>query len=343
MTDGLRTERTGRLGRITLDRSGALNALTHDMARGILDSLDAWATDDAVATVAIDAAGGRAFCAGGDLPALHAAMTAGDPEPARAFWRDEYRMNARIAAYPKPVVTLMQGLVMGGGVGVGCHARHRVVGETARIALPECAVGLVPDAGGSWLLAQAPGRVGRYLGATGARMGPADAIWAGFADRMVPEDRWPDLLAALEAGDPSPVGHLAEPAGNGPLQAHRAEIDTLFTGDRAMDWRRALETADGAFSADALAALDRGCPLAVAATAPLIDAAAAAGGLREALALEYRFVHRAAAGADFVEGIRAAVIDKDRTPRWSHAALSDVTSAETLATLAPLGPAEFTP
>ena len=162
----------GRAGRITFTRPQALNALSHPMALAIEAALDAWRDDPAVALVLIDAEGERAFCAGGDIAQMHAAGVAGDYAGPRAFWRDEYRMNAKIADYPMPVVALMQGFVMGGGVGVGCNASHRVVGATAQVAMPESGIGLVPDVGGSLLLARAPGHAGVYLALTAARMGP---------------------------------------------------------------------------------------------------------------------------------------------------------------------------
>ncbi|MBK5926672.1 enoyl-CoA hydratase/isomerase family protein, partial [Rhodobaculum claviforme] len=160
----IRTE--GRAGRITLTRPRALNALGHGMVTRIDAALRAWASDPAVAVVILDAEGDRAFCAGGDIAEMHATGSRGDYGPARAFWRDEYRMNARLGAYPKPVVSLMQGFVMGGGVGLGCHVSHRVVGDSTRVAMPECGIGLVPDVGGSALLARAPLGLGRYLGLT---------------------------------------------------------------------------------------------------------------------------------------------------------------------------------
>jgi len=199
MTEEAVIRSVGRAGRITLNRPKALNALTHDMVRAIDAALQGWADADAVEVVVIDAAGERAFCAGGDVADLYAAGRAGDYGEGRRFWRDEYRMNARLAAFPKPVVTLMQGYTMGGGVGVGCHASRRVVGESSRIAMPECGIGMLPDVGGSWLLAHAPGRLGEYLALTAARMGPGDAIHAGFADHYIPESRWRGVIAELEA------------------------------------------------------------------------------------------------------------------------------------------------
>ena len=180
---------TGRAGRITLNRPDALNALTYEMCLAIEAAIDAWATDAQIALVIIDAVGDRAFCAGGDIQEMYDTATRGNFEYGRKFWADEYRLNNKIAHFPKPYIAFMQGFTMGGGVGVSAHGSHRIVDDASRIAMPECAIGLVPDVGGSVLLACAPGRLGEYLGTTGTRMGPADAIHAGFADHYIPARR----------------------------------------------------------------------------------------------------------------------------------------------------------
>ena len=215
--DDLNIRKTGRAGRITFTRPKALNALSHPMALAIQDALDGWRNDPDVALVIIDAEGDRAFCAGGDIAAVYHAGRAGVHKVGREFFRDEYRMNATIADYPKPIVAFMQGFVMGGGVGVGGHASHRVVGDTTRIAMPESGIGLIPDVGGTWLLSRAPGRIGEYLALTGARMGPGDALHAGFADLYIPEAKWPALIDELQrtgdtgclTGHPAPASALA--------------------------------------------------------------------------------------------------------------------------------------
>ena len=176
----------GHAGRITLTRPNSLNALSYDMCRAIDAALAEWQADDAVRLVVIDAEGDKAFCAGGDIQDLYATGRAGDFTYGRQFWADEYRLNARIAEYPKPYIAFMQGFTMGGGVGISCHGSHRIVCETSQIAMPECGIGLVPDVGGSLILARAQGRIGDYLATTAARMGADDAIFAGFADTFVP-------------------------------------------------------------------------------------------------------------------------------------------------------------
>ena len=219
----------GRAGRLTLNRPQALNALTHAQCLATEAALIAWRDDPAVALVILDGAGDRAFCAGGDIAQVWAAGRDGNFAMGRDFWRDEYRMNLLLATYPKPIISFMQGFVMGGGVGYGCHVAHRVVGESTQMAMPECGIGLIPDVGGTWLLGRAPGKMGLYLALTAARMGPGDAIAAGFADAFLPEEDWPGVIARLCAtGDPGAIPAHDAPAS--PLAMQSALIDRLFSG-----------------------------------------------------------------------------------------------------------------
>ena len=331
----------GQAGRITLNRAKALNALSYDMCLAIDTALKDWADDDAVALVLIDATGDKAFCAGGDIAEMYATGRAGDYSYGRQFWRDEYRMNARLAEYPKPVVSFLQGFTMGGGVGVGCHVSHRIVGETSQIAMPECGIGLVPDVGGTLLLARAGAALGAYLGLTGARMGPGDAIRAGFADMFIPQDHWEGLKAQLVAtGDVSVLE--GAPAPQATLAAHQDEIDAACASDSLPAIAQAIGQIDSAFAAKTLQALKRNSPLAMACTIAMLQRLGRQSNIREALTQEYRFTWRAMQHADFLEGIRAAIIDKDRSPRWRHTGLADVTEAEVGALLATLGPDELT-
>jgi enoyl-CoA hydratase len=250
-------------------------------------------------------------------------------------------MNARIAAYPKPVVSLLQGFTMGGGVGLGCHGTHRVIGETSRIAMPECSIGLVPDVGGSWLLARAPAGLGRYLATTGARMGPGCALLAGFADAFVPEADWTALTAALlETGSADMLDRFTQPAPDSPLGRDAAAIGWAFAPATPAAILPRLDRCEGDWVAPARAALDRCSPLSIHCALEMQTRLARGLTLRQALALEYRFTHRAMPQGDFIEGIRAAIIDKDNAPRWRHT--GPVPAEEVAAMLAPLGPDELT-
>ena len=319
-----------RAGRITFTRPQALNALSHEMAVAIHRALDDWRGDDSVALVIIDAEGDRAFCAGGDIAAVYHAGRAGDHAVGQGFFADEYRMNAAIADYEKPVVALMQGFVMGGGVGVGGHAGHRVVGDTTQVAMPESGIGLIPDVGGTWLLSRAPGRIGEYLGLTGARMDAGDAIHAGFADIYLPEAEWDAAKETLaETGDVTRLKGRPAPA------SALADRDLSAFGGRGVDDIMAALEQQG--DEGALNPLRRNSPLSMAATLAMVRAARGDQRMQDALSREYRFTRRATAQSDFLEGVRAQIIDKDRTPAWA----ADAGPAAVDAMLAPLGADEL--
>lgn len=330
MSGDMSIRKQGVAGRITFTRPQALNALSHDMALAIHAALRDWKDDSAVQLVIIDAEGDRAFCAGGDIAAVYHAARAGDHAEGQRFFFDEYRMNAEIANYPKPVVAFMQGFVMGGGVGVGGHASHRIVGNTTRIAMPESGIGLIPDVGGSWLLGRAPGSLGEYLMLTADRMGPGDAIAAGFADMYLPVADWPALIETLAA-----TGDLSALQGQTPPEAPLAARDlSAFSGADVAAIIAALE-AQG--DAQSLKPIRRNSPLSMAAGLRLVREARRDTRIEDSLAREYRFTHRATQDGDFVEGVRAQVIDKDRNPHWTAPA----SPAAVDAILAPLGPDEL--
>ncbi|SMX24406.1 enoyl-CoA hydratase/isomerase family protein [Boseongicola aestuarii] len=334
--------KSGRVGRITLTRPDALNALTLEMVEAISATLPLWAKDDDIAMLVIDAAGEKAFCAGGDIADIYAALVAGDPSVARDFWRAEYRMNATVFDFPKPVASFMKGYTMGGGVGVGCHASHRVVCASSQIAMPEVSIGLVPDVGGSLLLARAPGRVGEYLGCTGARMTAGDAIFAGFADYFIDEPLWPDLIETLEeTGDWEAIDHLAGAAPTSDLESQLSDINEFFGGERLRDTLTMLRASQSEFAREALKKLARNAPLATCGAMELVHRARVRYRIDEALRGEFRFAYRLAEQGDFQEGIRAAIIDRDRAPKWAHAALEDPTAMEVASMLFPLGAHEL--
>jgi enoyl-CoA hydratase len=334
----LNIRRTGMAGRITLTRPQALNALTRDMCARIDAALTEWEAQDDVALVILDAAGDRAFCAGGDVAEIYARATAGDHDYARAFWRDEYRMNRRLFRFPKPVVAFMQGIVMGGGVGLACHGSHRVVCDGTTVAMPEAGIGLVPDVGGSLILARAPGRLGEYLGTTAARMGPEDAIHAGFADYFIPREDWPKLIERLETlGDPGLVDNAAMGPGASPLGAQQDRIDGWFAGDALIHVVNALRADDSDFARETLDRLAQVSPLSAACTLELVRRVRGPDSIETALGIEYRFTSRATEHSDFLEGVRAQIIDKDKAPRWRHAGPDKVPAADVARMLMPLG------
>lgn len=326
----LHIRRDRNAGRITLTRPQALNALTHDMANAIHAALDEWQGDPAVRLVIIDAEGDRAFCAGGDIAAVYHGGRAGDHGIGQRFFSDEYRMNAAIRDYPKPIVAFMQGFVMGGGVGIGGHASHRVVGDSTQVAMPESGIGLIPDVGGTWLLAHAPGRIGEYLGLTGARMGAGDAIHARFADLYLPEAEWEAVKDRL-----ADTGDVAELKGRTPPPASLAARDlSAYEAETVAEIIAALEAAG---DEDSLKPIRRNSPLSMAATLAMVRAARDDARMQDSLTREYRFTHRATESSDFIEGVRAQIIDKDRNPNWSAPA----DPAAVAAMLAPLGPQDL--
>lgn len=316
-------ERRGALAQIVLNRPRALNALTHGMVVAIAAALDGWAADDGVRTVALTGAGERGLCAGGDIVAMYRDATAGDGSSTEKFWRDEYALDARIARYPKPFVAVMDGVTLGGGVGLSAHAAHRVVTERSTVGMPETTIGFVPDVGGTWLLSHAPGELGTYLALSATPVGAADAIGIGLADVFLPSERIPALLAALESRPVTEV--LAELAAEPPapsLLPERDWIDGAFAGD---DLGAIVSRLEGREVAGVVAGKS---PTALAVTLESLRRARGLPSLEDALAQEFRVSMHSLASPDFAEGIRAQVIDKDRNPRWNPARVEDVTGVE---------------
>lgn len=319
---------TGKAGRITLTRPEALNALTYNMVTEIERAIDAWIDEPAVSMIVIDAEGERAFCSGGDIAKLYETGLARDFAWGQQFWRDEYRLNAKLARYPKPVAAFMQGFTMGGGVGISCHSSHRIAGESTQIAMPENGIGLVPDVGGSLILANAPDNLGVYLGLTATRMNAADAIHVGFADTFVPQETWPGLIARLEqTGNPAEIRADAEPPTDATLPGLAVETARLFAGETLAKIRTTLEADGSELAAASLKKMSRNSPLSMAVFVEMMRRLKGRQ-IEDALETEYRYVSRSMEHGDFLEGIRAQIIDKDRNPKWRHPWPADVPQAD---------------
>jgi enoyl-CoA hydratase len=325
------------IGHLTLNRPRAINALSHEMVQLVQAALDAWVEDRDVRVVVIDGAGERGLCAGGDIVAIYEDARAGGTASID-YWADEYRLDATIAGYPRPVVALMDGIVMGGGVGISAHASHRVVAEGTTIAMPEVGIGFVPDVGGMFLLARAPGQLGLHAALTGARMGPADAIHLGLADALVPEDRRGELLAGLATGAVDDViARLTVAPPPSPLAAERHWIDAVYAHDTIEEVLNALDSSPGDGPGRARAVLARSSPTSLKVALRSFREAAADADLHSTLTRDLRIAARCLSGHDFPEGIRAQVIDKDRDPRWRPATLAEVGDDDVDAYFAPLG------
>ncbi|MFY9635816.1 MAG: enoyl-CoA hydratase/isomerase family protein [Cellulosimicrobium cellulans] len=332
-------ERRGHLGVITLNRPKAVNALNAGMVAAVLEQLTTWAQDDAVATVLVRGAGDRGLCAGGDIVAIYQDLLAGGSATAE-FWTTEYRLNALISRYPKPYVAFMDGLVLGGGVGISAHGSLRVVTERTRTGMPETTIGFVPDVGGTLLLSRAPGESGTHAALTGAHLSGADALFLGLADHFVPSGSLPALAEALESATAADaVGRFAEDPPASALAERREWIDAAYASDDAEEIVRRLRAAGGE-AADAAATIEAKSPTAVKLTLASLRRVRGFS-LEETLAQEYRVGLRSLAGPDFREGIRAQVVDKDRNPHWKPATLAEVTAADVEHYFAPLGDREL--
>jgi enoyl-CoA hydratase len=324
--------REGSAGIIRLNRPKAINAMTLEMSMGIDAALDQFESDPAVAVVVLEGAGERGLCAGGDIRGLYESSRAGG-DLGKVFWRQEYIMNARIAKFPKPYVAFMDGLVMGGGVGLSAHGRHRVVTEKTKLAMPEVGLGFFPDVGGTWLLSRAPGEIGTYFGLTGQTMNGPDAIHARFADAVVPSGKLPALREMLTKVRPGTlsgeikalIDGFATGETSGPVAAMQASIDAWFAHDRMEDIVAALKRDGSELAQSTLKTLNEKSPRGMVVTLKLLRLARTSSSLEECLVREYRAALEVFRSDDFREGVRAAVIDKDRNPRWSPAAIEDVT------------------
>jgi enoyl-CoA hydratase len=324
--------REGAAGVIRLNRPKAINAVTLEMFRDVDKALDAFEADPAVGLILLEGAGERGLCAGGDIRALYeSSQTRGDL--GKILWREEYILNARIAKFAKPYVAFMDGIVMGGGVGLAAHGSHRIVTDRTKLAMPEVGLGFFPDVGGTWLLSHSPGEIGTYFGLTGQTMNGPDAVYAGFADAVVPAAKLAGMREALtkiRAGAnftdvKSVIDGFATGETAGPVATLQSGIDSWFAHDRMEDIFAALHRDGSELALATLKTLNEKSPRGMVVTLKLLRLARASSSLQECLVREYRAALEVFASDDFREGVRAAVIDKDRSPKWSPPRIEDVT------------------
>jgi enoyl-CoA hydratase len=350
--------REGGLATVMLNRPRALNAFTLGMYRRFDPMLRAWSADPTVRAVLVRGAGERAFCAGGDVRAIYEAGRgiSGDRDLTSVFFREEYELIRRVHRYPKPYLAIIDGVTMGGGAGVSVNGAYRLATEKTLLAMPETGIGLFPDVGATRFLNLCPGHIGRYLGLTGARLGPADALYCGFATHFVPRERVPELVAALAGLDWREGNERAQieealtsfrgDPGEPPLAARRAAVDRCFAPETVEAILDALagEVASGGRDAE-WAAETRAGMLTKSPTSLKVTLRQLIVGreydIEQALALEYRLTQHFMAGHDFYEGVRAVVVDKDQNPRWRPPSLDEVGDAEVESYFAPLGEAEL--
>jgi len=307
------------VGRITLNRPKALHALTLGMCEAMIDALQAWKVDDAVRCVLIDHSGERGFCAGGDIRML-AESGAGDGKAARLFFHTEYRLNHLLFVYPKPVVAVMDGVTMGGGVGLSMPASVRIATERTTFAMPETGIGLFPDVGGGWFLPRLPGRAGLWLALTGARIKAADCCALGIATHFMPSEKIDAFKAALLEHPDAVAGALApyvDGAGRGPIEAYQADIANLFGRGSVEAILRALKRDGGEWARDQLAILATKSPQTLKVAFRQLEHGHRFRDFADNMVMEYRIAARVVQMHDFLEGVRAVIIDKDNAPRWS--------------------------
>jgi len=336
-------ERRGAAGLVTLNRPQALNAVSLGMVRALTRQLAEWESDPAIARVIVTSNDSRAFSAGGDLRALYDLGRAGRYEEALGYFREEYALNARIKGYRKPYVSLIDGIVMGGGVGISVHGSHRVAGDKFMFAMPEVGIGFFPDVGATFFLPRLPAALGIYCALTGERLDAADAVAAGVATHRVPSAQFPDLIETLCRALPldASLAACARPAAGGPVVSRGRAIATLFTGERVDDILAALDATgaaggtDAAFASAAAALIRTKSPTSLKVTLAQMQRGSALD-FAECMRTELRIVSRVVRGHDFYEGVRAVIIDKDQAPRWQPSTLAAVSAAEVERHFAPL-------
>jgi enoyl-CoA hydratase len=320
MTSNLLILKQGPAGRIRLNRPKAIHALTTAMCQGVLDALEEWRGDDAIRCVLIDHADGRGFCAGGDIRML-AESGAKDGVEARAFFHTEYRMNHRLFTYVKPTVAFMDGITMGGGVGISQPCKFRVATENTKLAMPETGIGLFPDVGGGWYLSRLPGRIGQYLALTGARIDGAECLALNLATHFVPTDQLHSAKQRIIDGETieDVLADLSTEPGEAGILSHQTEIDRLFASDKLEEVFAALEADDTPFATETLATLRTKSPQTMKVSLKLLKDGAGMQDFADEMRQEYAVGSRVVQRHDFLEGVRAVIVDKDNAPKWDPA------------------------
>ncbi|TPG49687.1 enoyl-CoA hydratase/isomerase family protein [Sphingomonas glacialis] len=341
MSDVL-TQIEGRVARIRLNRPKALNALTTPMCEAMLDALDTWRTDPAIEVILLDHAEGRGFCAGGDIRML-AESGAGDGAEARRFFHTEYRLNHRLFTYAKPTVAFMDGITMGGGVGLACPCDHRVATENTKFAMPETGIGLFPDVGGGWYLSRLPGRIGQYLALTGHRLDGAECVALGLATHYLPSGALDDAKARIGA-DPGTLAATLDALAVAPPEARiladRAAIDRLFASDVLEEIYAALEADGGEWALKQLSTLKTKSPQTMKVSLRLLHEGAMMATFEDEMRQEYAVGAHVVQRHDFLEGVRAVIVDRDNAPRWDPATPEGVSPHVIDQIFAPLPAAE---
>ena len=342
-SDDLLFERRGAAGLITLNRPHALNAVSLAMVRELTRQLAEWETDPAVTRVIVASRDPRAFSAGGDVRALYDLGRAGRFDEALGYFREEYALNTHIKSYRKPYVALIDGIVMGGGVGISVHGSHRVAGDKFAFAMPEVGIGFFPDVGATWFLPRLPGRLGTYCALTGARLDGADAVVAGIATHRVPSAQFPNLIESLCDADPveESLAACAQSPARGAAAARRNAITAWFEADQveeilgALDAEGAMQGPNAAFAAETAALMRTKSPTSLKIALAQMRRGATLD-FAECMRTEFRIVSRVVRGHDFYEGVRAVIIDKDQAPQWQPATLAAVDPAEVERHFAPV-------
>ncbi|WP_226699315.1 enoyl-CoA hydratase/isomerase family protein [Qipengyuania gaetbuli] len=322
MNDDINIHRHGAVGHLSLNRPKALHALTLDMCHAMSAALSEWAGDDAVEAVVLDHAEGRGFCAGGDINLLRNSALNDGGASGRAFFHDEYQLNHQMMTYDKPIVAFMDGITMGGGVGIALPARYRVATEHTRFAMPETGIGLFPDVGGGWHLSRLGGRLGQFLALTGARLDGAECLWAGIATHYLPAEKLPEAKARIIEHPGRIAGILSELSVTPPqarIEGNADKIAKHFASDRYEDILASLEADDSDWAAKELATLGTKSPQTCKVALRQLAESQNLDNFADNMVMEYRIASRVLTRPDFAEGVRAVIVDKTNDPKWDPA------------------------